>query len=113
MFSPFVIRGRSLYLFHLSLLHVYIVAPALEVPKSESLVEKRQCSTFWTACASCNEKKKCPIEDLNHDLLCHNCHNRFTALETQRPRNQGTSTSLIQFSGTVSSISLFILFYPL
>ena len=49
---------------------------------------KRQRRTFWTACASCKEKNKYPIEHLNCNVSCLHCSKSFPAVEVSRPRKQ-------------------------
>ncbi|KAG2558194.1 hypothetical protein PVAP13_8NG133204 [Panicum virgatum] len=52
---------------------------------------KRQRRTFWTACASCKEKNKYPIEHLNCNVSCLHCSKSFPAVEVSRPRKQRTT----------------------
>ena len=61
-----------------------VIVLALRAPSNP--IPKRQRQTFWTACASCKEKNKYPIEHLNCSISCLHCRRSFKAVEVSRPR---------------------------
>ena len=59
-----------------------VIVLALRAPNNPTPKRKRR--TFWTACESCMEKKKYPIQYLNCNLSCLHCSKSFTAVEVSK-----------------------------
>ncbi|CAL5094250.1 unnamed protein product [Urochloa decumbens] len=73
---------------------IVLALPAPDNPNPGPFRFARQRRTFWTACTSCKELKKYPIEYLNCNISCSHCSEAFKALEVTKPRNKSAATTL-------------------